>query len=330
MVEKYIIGIDLGATNVRVALANKEGKILNKIIEKTEKEKGAEAISKQIIRLIYSLINSIKKEDIMGIGIGSIGPLDLKRGGLLKTPNIPQYDFIPLVEPIKEEFKINVELLNDCNAAVLGEKIFGAGKNIDNLVYVTFSTGIGGGAIVDGKLLLGKDGNAAEVGHITIDYEGKLKCGCGKRGHWEAYCSGANIPNFIKLFLEKISEEEKKKSLLMKYSNYNIDNVSAKMLYEAAKEKDEISIKIVEEIGRLNAIGIANLINVYDPSLITIGGAIALKNKELVINPIKKYVGNYAVNRLPEIIITPLGDDIVLYGTIAAILNKYCQNNPLL
>ncbi len=322
MAKKYIIGVDLGATNVRVALANEEGKILSKTIEKTEKEKGAEAISKQIIKMIYSIIKNIRKEDILGIGIGSIGPLDLKKGGLLKTPNIPQYDFIPLVEPIREEFKIDVKLLNDCNSAVLGEKIFGAGKNIDNLVYVTLSTGIGGGAIIDGKLLFGKDGNAAEVGHITIDYEGKLKCGCGKKGHWEAYCSGANIPNFIKFFLEKINEEDKKRSLLMKLCNYNINNASAKMLYEAAKEKDEISMRIVDEIGRLNAIGIANLINVYDPSLITIGGAIALKNKELVINPIKKYVGDYAVNRLPEIIITPLGDEIVLYGTIAAILCK--------
>ncbi|HDN01509.1 MAG TPA: ROK family protein, partial [Candidatus Bathyarchaeota archaeon] len=194
MTEKLAIGVDLGGTNVRVALGNSNGRILKKIYEKTDKSRGPEGISKQIIRMINLLVSeetSIKK--IEGIGIGSAGPLDIKKGGLMKPTNFP-FDFVPLVKPLEEEYGLPTCLLNDCVAAVMGEKHFGLGRNHDNLVYITISTGIGGGIYVNGHLLIGKDGNAHEIGHFTIDFEGRLICGCGRRGHWEAYCSGNGIP----------------------------------------------------------------------------------------------------------------------------------------
>jgi len=254
-----------------------------------------------------------------GIGIASAGPLNIKEGALINPTNLP-FDYVPLTRPISEQLNVPTFLINDCAAAVLGERIFGAGKGLDNLVYITIGTGIGGGAIVDGHLLLGKDGNAVEIGHITIDYEGRLRCGCGKRGHWEAYCSGRNIPNYVRMRLEEIDEELKRQSLLFKKIKGELSQLSSQDLFEAAKRGDKLSLQLVEEIGVLNAIGFANVINAYDPSLITVGGTVALKNEELILPLIRKYVKNYAVNRLPKIILTPLGENIGIYGGISIVL----------
>ena len=201
----------------------------------------------------------------------------------------------------------------------MGERDFGAGRGVENLVYVTISTGIGGGVYVDGHLLIGKDGNAHEIGHITIDMEGRLQCGCGKRGHWEAYCSGMNIPNYVRLLLEGKDQKTVEKSLLMKLAGGYRQKITAKGLYDAAKAGDPLSKEFVEKIGELDAIGFANIINAYDPELITVGGTVTLKNPDLVMEPIHKHVEKYALNRLPEIRITPLGEDVGLYGALAAV-----------
>ena len=313
--KKYVIGVDLGATWVRVALSDKNGKIIEKARERTNVS-DEKAISNQIVRMVHSLCkkNSITIANLMGVGIASAGPLDLKEGALINPTNLP-FDYVPLTKPISEKLGIPAFLANDCTAAALGEKEFGAGKKLNNIVYITIGTGIGGGAIVDGHLLLGKDGNAVEIGHLTIDCEGRLECGCGKRGHWEAYCSGRNIPNYIKMRLEEIDEELKRRSTLSKKAQ-----LSSQDLFEAAKMGDKISLQLVEELGVLNAIGFANVINAYDPSLITVGGTVALKNEDFVLPPIKRHVKDYTVNRLPEIVITPLGEDIGIYGGIAIVL----------
>lgn len=319
MGRKIAVGVDLGGTNIRVALGDDEGRILAKISERTEKTKGPEGISEQIARIIRCLEKKeAKTGEIIGIGIGSAGPLDLKRGGLMKPTNIP-YDFIPLVEPLEDIFHLPTYLLNDCSTAVMGEKFFGAGKNHENLAYITLSTGIGGGIYVDGHLLIGKDGNATEVGHFTIDYEGKLLCGCGKRGHWEAYCSGNGIPNYVRLLLSQERFEGVKDSLLMRRISGDLDRLTAKILYDCAKAGDPLALELVDKIGILNSVGFACVVDAYDPSLITVGGSIALRNESLIIDPIRRGVKEHARNRVPEIKITPLGDDVVLYGALAMV-----------
>lgn len=319
MGRKIAVGVDLGGTNVRVALGDDEGRILAKFSERTEKTKGPEGISEQIARIIRCLEKKeAKTGEIMGIGIGSAGPLDLNRGGLMKPTNIP-YDFIPLVEPLEDTFHLPTYLLNDCSTAVMGEKFFGAGKKHENLAYITLSTGIGGGIYVDGHLLIGKDGNATEVGHFTIDYEGKLLCGCGKRGHWEAYCSGNGIPNYVRLLLSQGRFEGVKDSLLMRRISGDLDRLTAKILYDCAKAGDPLALELVDKIGVLNSVGFACVVDAYDPSLITVGGSIALRNESLIIDPIRRGVKEHARNRVPEIKITPLGDDVVLYGALAMV-----------
>jgi len=317
MTRRLAFGVDLGGTNVRVALGDERGRILARLSEKTQTKMGSEGVSKQIIRMIRSVrIEGLKLGDIEGVSIGSAGPLDIKKGGLMKPTNIP-YDFVPLVEPLEESLGLKTLLLNDCTTAVMGEKFFGAGKEAENLVYVTISTGIGGGVYVDNHLLIGKDGNAHEIGHFTIDFDGRLVCGCGKRGHWEAYCSGRNIPDYVNLVLEEKSNEEIRRSLLAKIRGDEGGRITAKSLYEAAKNGDKLAMEIVEMIGNLNAVGFACVNDAYDPSLITVGGSVTLNNREHVIEPIRRYMGEHSRNRIPEVNVTPLGEDIVFYGALA-------------
>lgn len=316
---KFIVGVDVGGTNVRVALGDERGRILSRLTERTDKSSGPEGVSRQIVRMIRSLVGSGEGR-ILSIGVGSAGPLDLKDGSIVRSPNIG-FDYIPLVRPLEEALNAPVYLGNDCVAGVVGEKEFGYGRSYANLVYVTVSSGIGGGVFVDGHLLIGKDGNAHEIGHLTIDHVGRLVCGCGKRGHWEAYCGGANASNFIKLQLESKPHAEVEASVLYKASGGEWGKLSSRDLFDAAKKGDKLALEIVEEMGRLNAIGFANVTNAYDPELITVGGAIALANPELILKPIKKRIAQHSLNRIPKIRLTKLGGDVVLYGALA--LPKY-------
>ena len=315
---RIAVGVDLGATNVRVALGEENGTIIRRLKESTIKDRGAMGISEQIIRMIRSLQPGKEwVSNLQGIGIGSAGPLDIKSGGLVNPANI-NFPFVPLVEPLRETFGLNTYLLNDGLSAVMGEKFFGLGKNHENLGYITISSGIGGGIFVDNHLLLGKDGNATEIGHLTIDFEGRLICGCGRRGHWEAYCSGTGIPNYAKLLLnEFLKENSDIKSSLLETVNGNYDNITSKMIFNAAKAGDKFSMEVVTKIGILNAIGFASVLDAYDPSLITVGGSLALKNEKLVLEPIRQEINKHAINRVPEICITKLGDEVVLYGALA-------------
>jgi glucokinase len=204
--------------------------------------------------------------------------------------------------------------MNDCNAAVIGEHLYGAGKGLDNIFYVTLSTGLGGGAIVDGNPLNGKDGNAPEIGHLTLDPDSELVCGCGCRGHWEAYCSGANIPNFARILLRNRDLEE---GLLLKMVGGDLGKLTSEMIFDAARRRDGDAVFIVDEVGKANAVGFANIVNAFDPELITIGGSVAMNNPELIVEPIKRRIDKHLINRKPEIRLTPLGADVVLFGGLA-------------
>jgi glucokinase len=304
---KFYAAVDLGATNVRVGVGDTKG-ISNILSEPTDKSMGAQGIISQIIRMLKAL--PIKK--FTSMGIGTIGPIDLDNGCIVNTPNLP-FKIIPLIEPLQKEFDVKVAMLNDCSTAVLGERDYGAGIGIDNIVYVTLSTGIGGGALVDGHLLLGKDGNAVEIGHVMIDSSSPLVCGCGAKGHWEAYCSGNNIPNLARLMLAVY----KGKTIIMQLARGDPNMITSEMVFQACKMGDPAAMKIVSKIGEVNAIGFSNIVNIFDPKLVTVGGSIALKNSELILNPINKRINDYLINRKPKIILTPLGSDAVLLGALS-------------
>ncbi|MEX0568280.1 MAG: ROK family protein, partial [Candidatus Njordarchaeota archaeon] len=189
-------------------------------------------------------------------------------------------------------------------------------RNVDNIVYVTLSSGIGGGAIIDGNVLFGKDGNAVEIGHFVVDPMGNIQCGCGGYGHWEAYTSGANIHKFCRLLIEqKFSFEKFRQSLISSLTD--VDNVTYEILSICAQKNDTLALEIFNEIGKINAIGFANIINAFDPDVIVVGGSIVLKNPtHLVLSPIQKYVEDLTINRMPKIEKTHLEDDAVLLGAL--------------
>ncbi len=304
------LAVDIGATNIRVASGD-HGGLNSKLSESTDRDNGPLGVSAQIIRMAHEL----GMDSVESAGVGSIGPIDIASGNIVNTTNLP-FKEVPVTEPLREAFDVPVSLLNDCTAAVLGEKSFGAGREIDNLAYVTLSTGLGGGAIVDGHLLIGKDGNAVEVGHITIDPDSPLTCGCGSPGHWEAYSSGNNIPNFAKHILG-----EEGSSLIHELTEGDPGAMTVEILFEAAKVGDAAALRVVDELGKVNAVGFANVVNAFDPELITIGGSIALNNPELILGPIMENIDRHLLNRRPRIMITPLGDDVVLYGALARALS---------
>lgn len=302
------IAIDIGATNIRVAVGDHSG-IKKKVMELTETRRGPLGVSKQIIRLI----DSIRDEEPTNIGIGSIGPINHEEGMITNTPNYP-FNNIPITEPLIDQYKVPVTIVNDCTAAVLGEQVFGAGQGLDDLVYVTISTGLGGGAIVDDNLLLGKDGNAVEVGHFTIDPSSEILCGCGCKGHWEAFCSGKNIPAYAATLLRDVNWGG---GALHRLTGGKTENLSAQNIFTAARQGDEHAEMIVHEIGLKNAIGFANIVNAFDPELITIGGSIAVNNPDQILEPIKENIHKHTINRVPEIKMTPLGHDAVIMGALA-------------
>jgi len=299
--------VDIGATNIRVAIGGEKG-LKAKRSEATDRLNGPEGVPRQIARMIRSL-----GVDPAAIGVGSIGPLDTKRGAIGATPNFA-FKHIPIVAPLEAEFNVPVQIMNDCNAAVIGEHFYGAGKGLDNIFYVTLSTGLGGGAIVDGNPLNGKDGNAPEIGHLTLDPDSELVCGCGCRGHWEAYCSGANIPNFARILLRNRDMEG---DLLLKMVGGDLGKLTSEMIFDAARRRDGDAVFIVDEVGKANAVGFANIVNAFDPELITIGGSVAMNNPELIVEPIKRRIDKHLINRKPEIRLTPLGADVVLFGGLA-------------
>lgn len=301
------LAVDIGATNIRVASGDHSG-LRSKLSEGTDRENGPLGVFAQIVRMAHEL----GMDSVESVGVGSIGPIDISSGSIVDTPNFP-FKEIPVTEPLREELHAPVSLLNDCAAAVLGEGHFGAGKGLENLVYVTLSTGLGGGAIVDGHLLIGKDGNAVEVGHITIDPGSPLICGCGSPGHWEAHSSGSNIPNFVRHSLR----DDDGGSMIYELAGGDLKGMNAEILFNAAKAGDATALRIVEEMGKVNAVGFANVVNAYDPELITIGGSIALNNPKLILGPILENIDRHLLNRRPRIMITPLGEDVVLYGALS-------------
>lgn len=296
MLEK-VIAIDLGATHLRVAVVNKEGKILTKTKQKINQQgSDGKVVVKQIKSEIEPLLGQYKPK---AITMGSIGPL---QQGTIKEPSNLDFDEVPLQKPLEEKFSLPVRLFNDCQAAVWGENIYGAGQDYNNLMYVTISTGIGGGAIVNGHLLKGANNNAVEVGHHIIEQKYNFQCSCGETGHWEGIASGENLPRFFKAWLQENNKQ------------VDFEPNSAKEILSRAQQKPVK--QFTKELGRINARAVSNLITAYNPALITFGGAVALNHPETILKPIKNNVDHFLAE--PEMKITPLGEDITLVGAAAS------------
>jgi len=302
----YVVGVDVGATYTRVGLFSPEGRLVEKVRFETPKTGGELAIASAIASAIEGLL-SRWGGSLKSIGVGTIGPLDITSGDVVGAPNAPIGRF-KIREPLESLFGVDVYVVNDCVAAAWAEYLVGAGRGFRNVVYITISTGIGGGAVVDGHLLLGKDGNAHEVGHIVLDLSGRFRCGCGGLGHWEAIASGANIPRTL-----EVLAREWRGAATEAYRRALGGSLGSEELFRLWRAGDGFAEFAVEFLAEVNAAGIASVVNVYDPEVLTVGGSIALRNPDFVEISIAR-VSRYVVNRRPSITLTPLGEDAALVG----------------
>jgi glucokinase len=251
---------------------------------------------------------------VNGLGIGAPGPIDTARGVVVLLPNIPGWENFPLQQLLTDRLHLPVEIANDANMAALGENHFGAARGAKNMLYFTISTGIGSGIICDGRILLGEHGLAAELGHLTVMPDGPL-CGCGKRGHLEAVASG---PSLARRARERLSEGGA--SLLIDWTQGEISKVTADLVSKAAAEADPTACAIMKETGWYIGSAIANMLVVFNPSIIVIGGGVSNAG-ELLLAPIRESINALAMNasytRDLQVVRSMLGDDSGLYGAFA-------------
>ncbi|MDU4789859.1 MAG: ROK family protein [Clostridium sp.] len=307
--KKYVIGVDLGGTKISTAISTIEGNILANVVLPTKAEEGEVAVLGRIVQSIDEVIvgSSTSIDEVEAIGIGSPGPLDAKKGIIITTPNLPFKDY-NLVQPLKEKYNIPVYLDNDANAAAIGEYMFGAGKGKESIVYFTVSTGVGGGAVLDGKVYRGHTSNALEIGHTTVNPNGP-RCNCGNLGCLEAMSSGTAIAKKGK---EAVSTNVE--TSLKKY-----DTVTSYEVFKEAEAGDEVAKDIIDNALTYLGIGVANAIATFDPEMIIIGGGVS-KAGDIVFDTVKKVVNKRCFKSMAEsceIVPAGLGSDAGVVGAVA-------------
>ena len=287
MEKKYVVGVDLGGTKIYTALVDLEGNIIKEKTVETLAHEGEQAVMGRIIDTINYVIDGTEKNLIKSIGIGSPGPLDVKNGVIIENSNLPFKNF-EIVKTIRETYDLPTYLDNDANVATLGEFMFGAGKGTENMVFITASTGIGGGAVINGKLFRGTTGNALEVGHTIVANEGP-RCGCGNIGCAEALGSGTAIGKRAKEAVATNVETSLK----------NYENVTSKEVFKEAANGDRVAKNILETSLNYLGIAVANTITNFDPEKVVIGGGV-INGGSIVLDTIRRVVGERALKTFAD------------------------------
>lgn len=314
------IAVDVGGTQLRAALFSSDSLTPIRISKISTRHPQVTPLERLI-----ELIASLWPEDgqVSGIAVATPGPTDPHAGVVLEAPNIPGWLDLPLRSRLEERFPAPVAIGNDANLAALGECRFGAGQGHQNLIYITISTGIGGGVLMDGRMLLGTRGLAAEFGHVTVLPDGPV-CGCGHRGHLEAIASGTAIARWVEM---KLAQGEA--SMLQAD-----ENLSARIISQAAREGDPLAIAALERAGTFFGLALANFLHIFNPSIVILGGGVT-QSGDLLLNPIR--------DTLKQQVMTPayldgftlttaaLGDEAGLMGALAlarSLSNPEAREDP--
>lgn len=312
---KYIYGIDIGGTTVKMGLFDEKGDMLEKWEIVTRKEKNGENILPDIVKSIKEKNSekSIETDDILGIGMGVPGPIT-EDGRVLKCANLGWGIFSVADEMSKLTGVKKVKVGNDANVAALGEQWRGGGRGFDNIVMVTLGTGVGGGIIMNGKILTGENGAAGEIGHITVNPKETLTCGCGCKGCLEQYSSATGV---IRLAKERL-EASDKPSELRKFAD---DEIGGKEVFDAYKAGDELAAEAVDEFAAYLGMGLGNVASVVDTQAFVIGGGLS-KNGPIVIELIKKQYEKNVMFALKntEFRLAELGNDAGMYGAVRMVI----------
>lgn len=316
--KKYVIGIDLGGTKISTALSDFNGKIISNVVVSTKASEGEMPVLNRIIGTIEDVLSKaqVSTDEVEAIGIGSPGPLDANTGVIITTPNLPFKDF-NVTRPIKERFDLPVYLDNDANVATIGEFMFGAGKGKKNVVFFTVSTGVGGGAIINGNIYRGSTCNALEIGHTTVAPNGP-RCNCGNIGCLEAVASGTAIGK-----KGQAAASTKVDTSLKQY-----DKITSYEVFLEAGKGDEVAKEVRDEALDYLGIGVANAVSIFDPEMVIIGGGVTQVG-EVLFDRVKQVVKKRCFKVMAdncEIVPAGLGTDAGVVGAVAlAILES--KNN---
>ncbi len=314
---QYVVGVDLGGTKIYSAVIDKQGKILATARKKTKAELGFETVMERVATCVQDAVTEAEvdfESQILAIGMGSPGPLDLKEGKIIETPNL-KWEDAPVKTRLESLLNKPVHIDNDCNVGVLGEYAYGAGHGAQHMLGLFIGTGIGGGVIIDGKLLHGFNENAGELGHIILDPNGP-ECGCGVRGHLEAFASRLAIEREI-----RIADIEGVPTSIFDDMEDKNDRLRSKKLAEAFAAEDIAVKRAIERSATYVGYAVASLLNVFNPEVVVIGGgvveAIGEAYVQIVRETAEKNVFAVALRNV-RIVPAELEDDSAILG--AAVL----------
>jgi glucokinase len=302
--------VDLGGTNLRTAILSPDGNILDRHKEATHAADGREKVVSRLIENIKRQRKSAIQQgfDVVAVGVGAPGVIQVDKGIVVKSPNFPDWNNLPLKDQLEKTLGTPVFLENDANAAALGEQWRGAGRGIRSMILLTLGTGVGGGIILDNKIWHGADGMAGEIGHMTLIPDGR-PCTCGNTGCLEMYSSARGIVQSFREALGKASGGVPDQ----------LEQVSSEQVYEAAGAGNEIAVRVMKDMGRMLGIGIASLINIFNPERIVVGGGVK-DAWPLFIGATREEIMKRAFAvpaKRTEIVPSQLGDDAGMVGAAA-------------
>ena len=304
---KYCFGVDIGGTTIKMGLFTAEGELLDKWEITTRRENGGEKVPQDIADAIAKKCadKNIEKSDITGVGIGVPGPVR-NDGTVMKCANLG-WGIFNVNEKMSELTGLKCQALNDANAAALGELWRGSGKGFKNLVFITLGTGVGGGIVIDGKIIAGIHGGGGEIGHIVVNPKEDAVCGCGGHGHLEQYASATGIVRLAKKGLQ-----DKSVNTILREKEAEL---TCKDIFDAAKSGDAFATSLVDEMCSYLALALSGVAATCDPEAYVIGGGVS-KAGEIITDTVKKhfYSNNMNVLTQSEFRLASLGNDAGIYG----------------
>lgn len=308
-------GVDIGGTTVKLGCFDAEGLLIDKWEIPTRKENGGENILPDVVKAIEAKLDemSVSKGELIGVGIGVPGPV-FEDGTVNACVNLG-WSVFNVVDKVRELIgmpELEVKVGNDANVAALGEMFKGSGEGFKNLVMVTLGTGVGGGVILDGKILTGTSGGAGEIGHMPVGVDEEESCSCGKKGCLEQYASATGIVKVAKKILAACDTDTPLRSM---------ESFTAKDVVDLAKENDEVAVEVMETLGEYLGRALASIACVVNPKAIVIGGGVS-KAGQYLIDVIERHFKEHVFGPCSDVkfVIASLGNDAGIYGAVAQVL----------
>ncbi len=310
------LAIDVGGTNIRVAVVDRSGAVLQRERELTQSHLGAKHAMARLSDTASRLMRAAGDGQFAGVGVSMGSPVDPDTGTMYNPPSLPGWDGFSPKQALEESLHLPVHIANDATLGAVGEHAYGIGRGVENLVYVTVSTGIGGGVIVEDIPILGVDGFAAELGHMSIERNGPL-CNCGNTGCLEAIASGTALANIA-------NERLRQGAQSVMEAMADGDGVRAEMVMGAAAQGDALARELVEQFAQDLGQGLANLLHIFNPQMIILGGGVC-RDLHLFFAPLKAAIQRRVMAHIKvniPVVASVLGDDASLLGAAHLVFER--------